>query len=68
MDSHSVIEFDCFRLEINSVGLSETSLVIYQSTPCKIQDHLGIVTLVATTIQSVNEFRNSAPSIHFARP
>jgi len=50
MDSLSVTEFDCFKLEINTVGLSETSLVIYQSTPCNIQDHLGIVTFVAATV------------------
>ena len=42
-------------------------LVRNQSTPCNTQDHLGIVISFVATVWSVNEFRNSAPSIHFAR-
>jgi hypothetical protein len=50
MDSYSVIEFDYFKMEIYIIGVSETSLVIYQSTPCNIQKRLGIATFVAARV------------------
>jgi hypothetical protein len=63
---YSFIEFDCFTLEMNTVGFSEMSSVIYQLTPYNIHEDLGIVTFVNVTVWSVNELRNSETTIHFA--